>query len=224
MLFSTTTQQENHQNTTTHTTQQQQKNQNHKQILLQKFQTRMRTRSVTGSWVHGATRWCDRRGATHSSWVCNATRWCDWRSVTRGSWVRGATISGSWGGATHWCDSLVVRRSWVFWVRDLSLSLVGASSLGVWIILLELGVWIGAWRALCPLSAWESRWKMFEVKMRFEFIFCLWSLILRSNWKYFQFDPIYQTYQTCYFPENDFWISFEVKTNGSYNAALHFRA
>ena len=153
MLFSTTTQQENHQNTTTHTTQQQQKNQNHKQILLQKFQTRMRTRSVTGSWVHGATRWCDRRGATHSSWVCNATRWCDWRSVTRGSWVRGATISGSWGGATHWCDSLVVRRSWVFWVRDLSLSLVGASSLGVWIILLELGVWIGAWRALCTSSA-----------------------------------------------------------------------
>ena len=65
MLFSTithtkptTTQQENHQNTTTTTTKikdqrEKVKNQNHKQILLQKFQTRTWTRSVTDSQVYG---------------------------------------------------------------------------------------------------------------------------------------------------------------------------
>ena len=64
---------------------------------------------------------------------------------------------------------------------------------------------------VCIECVWESRWKMFEVKMRTEFIFRPRSLILQSNWKYFQFDPIFQTYQTCYFPEKDFWILFEVK-------------
>ena len=62
-----------------------------------------------------------------------------------------------------------------------------ASSLGVWIVLLELGVWIGANQALCACeraasSACEkAEWKMFEVKMRTELIFCLFCLILRSN-------------------------------------------
>ena len=32
---------------------------------------------------------------------------------------------------------------------------LGASLLGVWIVLLELGVWIGPWRALCASSACE---------------------------------------------------------------------
>ena len=89
---------------------------------------------------------------------------------------------------------------------------LGASLLSVWIVLLELGVWIGASQALCVCE--RAEWKIFEVKMRTELIFRLFCLILRSNWKYFQFDPIYRTYQTCYFLENDFWISFEVKTNG----------
>ena len=70
------------------------------------------------------------------------------------------------------------------------------------------------WALSLSLSLSLSFRKYFEVKIRTEIIFRLWSLILRSNWKYFQFDPIYRTYQTCYFPENDFWISFEVKTNG----------
>ena len=61
------------------------KNQNHKQILLQKFQTRTRTRSVTGSRVRGFAM----------------------RLAVRG---------------------FVVRRSWVFWVRDLSLSLFARES------------------------------------------------------------------------------------------------
>ena len=58
--------------------------------------------------------------------------------------------------------------------------------------------------SVCIECVWESRWKIFEVKMRIEFIFHPRSLILRSNWKYFQFDPIFRTYQTCYFPEKDF--------------------
>ena len=41
------------------------------------------------------------------------------------------------------------------------------------------------------LSLFLSFRKYFEVKMRTEFIFHLRSVILRSNWKYFQFDPIY---------------------------------
>ena len=87
MLFSTTTptkptttQQENNQNTTTHATttittkseiKERVKNQNHKQILLQKFQTRTRTNRC--EWVH--------RGS--SVWVGSR---CEW--VRRGSSVR----------------------------------------------------------------------------------------------------------------------------------------
>ena len=64
---------------------------------------------------------------------------------------------------------------------------LGASSLDVWIILLELGVWIGASQALCaceraaPNACERAEWKMFEVKMRTELIFRLFCLILRSN-------------------------------------------
>ena len=64
---------------------------------------------------------------------------------------------------------------------------LGASSLGVWIVLLELGVWIGASQALCaceraaPNACERAEWKMFEVKMRTELIFRLFCLILRSN-------------------------------------------
>ena len=64
---------------------------------------------------------------------------------------------------------------------------LGASLLDVWIVLLELSVWIGASQALCACeravsSACErAKWKMFEVKMRTELIFRLFCLILRSN-------------------------------------------
>ena len=64
---------------------------------------------------------------------------------------------------------------------------LGASSLDVWIILLELGVWIGASQALCACeraasSACErAEWKMFEVKIWAELIFRLFCLILWSN-------------------------------------------
>ena len=97
---------------------------------------------------------------------------------------------------------------------EMSGSELGASS---------LSVWIEASQALCACeraasSACErAEWKMFEVKIWAKLIFRLFCLILRSNWKYFQFDPIYRTYQTCYFPENDFWILFGVKTNGPLN-------
>ena len=53
--------------------------------------------------------------------------------------------------------------------------------------------------------------KWFKVKIFTSNHFRPRSLILRSNWKYFQFDPIFRTYQTCYFLEKDFWIPFEVK-------------
>ena len=103
---STTTQQENHQNPTTHTTttttkiwdqRKKLKNQNHKQILLQKFQTRTRTRSVTGSQVRGfAVRLTDAIGTVWLT-VCGfAVR----RSRVRGFAVRlagGATILGFLG-------------------------------------------------------------------------------------------------------------------------------
>ena len=62
-----------------------------------------------------------------------------------------------------------------------------------------LGVWIGASQALCTCERAASNaceraeWKMFEVKIWAELIFRLFCLILRSNWKYFQFDPIYWT-------------------------------
>ena len=73
---------------------------------------------------------------------------------------------------------------------EMSGSELGASSLDVWIVLLELGVWIRASQALCACeravsSACErAEWKMFEVKMSTELIFRLFCLILWSNWKY----------------------------------------
>ena len=101
---STTTQQENHQNPTTHTTttttkiwdqRKKLKNQNHKQILLQKFQTR--TRSVTGSQV----RWFAVRltGAIGTVWL-TVRGFAVRRSRVRGFAMRlagGATILGFLG-------------------------------------------------------------------------------------------------------------------------------
>ena len=120
ILFSTTTthtkptltQQENHQNITTHTTtttkkkseiKERVKNQNHKQILLQKFQMRTTTRSVTGSRCDSPV-----RSARCDSPVQSAR--CDLRFV----------------GSR--CNLPVVRRSWVFWVRNLSLSVCACES------------------------------------------------------------------------------------------------
>ena len=126
-------------------------------------------------------------------------------------WVRGSwCVKCGSGLRNEWIEA------WTFfaWCVDRS----------IW-----LGVWIGASQALCVCervasSACERvEWKMFEVKMRTELIFRLFRLILRSNWKYFQSDPIYRTYQTCYFSENDFWISFSIKTNGP-NHILHLHS
>ena len=61
----------------------------------------------------------------------------------------------------------------------------------------------------------RERRKRFEVKIRIENDFSRFWLNFRSNWKYFQFDRIYHANQTPYFPENDFRISFSVKTNGA---------
>ena len=57
--------------------------------------------------------------------------------------------------------------------------------------------------------------KWFKVKMRTEIIFRPLSLILRSNWKHFQFDRIFSNSQTSTFPEKHFWNQFEAKTNGT---------
>ena len=56
--------------------------------------------------------------------------------------------------------------------------------------------------------------KWFEVKMRMKIIFRPLSLILRSNWKHFQFDRIFSNSQTSTFPEKHFRNQFEAKTNG----------
>ena len=118
MLFSTTTptkptttQQENHQNITTHATtatttkseiKERVKNQNHKQILLQKFQTRTRTNRC--EWVRQGS---SVRVGLRCEWV----RRCKW--VRRREWVRGA--SGFVG----------VRRC--EWVRGATISLLSLS-------------------------------------------------------------------------------------------------
>ena len=59
----------------------------------------------------------------------------------------------------------------------------------------------------------ERKW--FEVKMRMEVIFRPLSLILRSNWKHFQFDQIFSNSQTSTFSEKHFRNQFEAKTNGA---------
>ena len=41
------------------------------------------------------------------------------------------------------------------------------------------------------------------------------SLILRSNWKHFQFDRIFSNSQTSTFLKKHFWNQFETKTNGA---------
>ena len=85
-----------------------------------------------------------------------------------------------------------------------------------------LGVWVGAvklWEKQCVcergVRVREKR-KRFEVKIRIGNDFSRFWLNFRSNWKYFQFDRIYHANQTPYFSENDFWISFSVKTNGAF--------
>ena len=64
------------------------KNQNHKQILLQKFQTRMRT-----NWCEWVCRceWVCQGSSMRVGLRCEWVRWCEW--VHRCEWVRGATIS-----------------------------------------------------------------------------------------------------------------------------------
>ena len=92
-----------------------------------------------------------------------------------------------------------------------------------WCVDVDRSVWLGVW--VRAVKLWErqcvsergvrvrDRRKTFEVKIRAEIDFrCFW-LNLRSKWKYFQFNQIYHANQTCYFPENDLWISFSAKTN-----------
>ena len=89
-----------------------------------------------------------------------------------------------------------------------------------------LGVWVGAvklWERQCVCERGvrvRERRKRFEVKIRTENDFSCFWLNFRSNWKYFQFDRIYHANQMPYFPENDFRISFSVKTNGALVAFL----
>ena len=140
---------------------------------------------------NGATCWCDRHGVTCGSWVHGPIV----GSWVRRSWVRGFAVRGF---AVRGFDDLAGGATIsTFWVRDLSLSLS-----------------LFARESFLSLSLFARLRKWFEVKIWAENHFCWFWLILRSNWKYFQFDRIYHPNQTCYFPENDFRISFSVKTNG----------
>ena len=85
-------------------------------------------------------------------------------------------------------------------------------------------MWIVPFGSVCGSEQWSfergsacvrERRKRFEVKIRTENDFSRFWLNFRSNWKYFQFDRIYHANQTPYFLENDFRISFSVKTNGA---------
>ena len=138
-----------------------------------------------GSWVRG---FAIRGFAVHGSWVR-----CSWArgfvgSPFVGSPFVGSTIS-SWR-SHRWCNDLNFLGS-----RSLSLS-------------------VCAWVLSLSLSLFARLRKWFEAKIWAENHFRWFWLILRSNWKYFQFDPIYHSNQKCYFPKNDFRILISVKTNG----------
>ena len=165
--------------------------------------------------------------------------WCDDFWVRDDRWRMGSTISGFMTIGVKWVWRFLGSRS-EEWVRrrnlslsmfahlspsfSRSLSLFGHCStnelcLGFFGFVGALGCGsispspvLGYW---CDLSSIFLGRKWFEVKMRTEIIFCPLSLILRSNWKHFQFDRIFSNSQTSTFPEKHFRNQFEAKTNGA---------
>ena len=162
---------------------------------------------------NGATRRCDWRGVTRCSWVRDSIvgSWvyCSW---VRCLWVCGFAVRGLVGLpfvvrgfvqlAVRGFDnlgltiSLVVRRSPLFWVRDLSLSLC----LRVWVLSLSLS-----------LFARLRKW--FEGKILAENIFQVKGLNFTVNWNSFPENPFSIRNKTPAFMEKIFQKWFEAKTN-----------
>ena len=116
--------------------------------------------------------------------------------------TNGATISGFATISDEWVWQFLAlldewARSWVFWVHRsswmwINLAFVGAGVL-VWSLFLAV--------SLSLLFSWggsDLKWK-WERKL-----FSALSLILRSNWKHFQFDQIFSNSKTSTFPEKHF--------------------
>ena len=166
------------------------------------------TESELGSWASSAL---VQIGASTGSELDSSSAWsgselvCGSELVSSSAWSESELVSsGAWSGSKLGC--------------------VDCIELGSWCVGVDCFVWLSVWVEVVKL--WErqcvfergvhvrERRKTFEVKIWAEIdLRCFW-LNLRSNWKYFQFDRIYHANQTCYFPENDFRISFSAKTNG----------
>ena len=118
--------------------------------------------------------------------------------------------------------------------RSASIAIIGISEIGTVLVTDEIAIVVrrcGSFRlARCvgrssealreavrvwERSACEREEEMVFRKIRTDNDFSRFWLNFWSNWKYFQFDRIYHANQTPYFPENDFQISFSVKTNGA---------
>ena len=96
-------------------------------------------------------------------------------------------------------------RSWVFWVRQSSWMWIDLAFTGDGVLVRSLFLAV----SLSLLFSWggsDLKWK-WERKL---FSFPL-SLILRSNWKHFQLDRIFNNSQTSTFQEKHFRNQFKAK-------------
>ena len=96
-------------------------------------------------------------------------------------------------------------RSWVFWVRQSSWMWIDLAFTGDGVLVRSLFLVV----SLFLLFSWggsDLKWKW----KRKLFSFPL-SLILRSNWKHFQLDRIFNNSQTSTFPEKHFRNQFKAK-------------
>ena len=96
-------------------------------------------------------------------------------------------------------------RSWVFWVRQSSWMWIDLAFTGDGVLVRSLFLVV----SLSLLFSWggsDLKWKW----KRKLFSFPL-SLILRSNWKHFQLDRIFNNSQTSTFPKKHFRNQFKAK-------------
>ena len=205
--------------------------------FITKISNENKNESVTSSRVRGATRQCDRSGATRGSWCydlgfvgsqCDSpvrSARCEW--VRRQSSVSGFENDGE-------MISPVVQRS----LYSLCLSLRAWSRNGETILMIgdwvQRGwVWtIGVVRSSCSdaiFLLWRRqsscsfslslslfyfpRLEIIWSEKKTEIIFRCFGSNFRSTGNAFQFDQIWSNNQIPNFPENHFQNQFEVKTN-----------
>ena len=204
------------------------KNQNHKQILLQKFQTRTRTNRCEwvrrGSSLGSRCEWL--RQGSLVEWV----RWCEW--VRQGSsWFVGASGFATISLLSLSLSSRVVRKWW----DDLNDRWLGSTRLdrsgfGCWKSFFLSLVVLSLARSFfdcfflfflsrvfsvfsLPLSAFCKTRKWIEVKMKAEIHFRGQGWKFRSTGNQFPENNVFRDSQTQNFPEIDFRNWFEVDSN-----------